>query len=100
SQIMSQLKIATPIVKTVSETAAGPTATFLFTASSIKIGSIELKNVQCAFQPAAAMNLLGGSFLSNFDYSINERDHTITFIPHSENARISDNNTIAPVSGG
>jgi clan AA aspartic protease (TIGR02281 family) len=99
NQIMSQLKISSPLVKTVSDTAAGPTASFLFTASSIKIGSIELRNVQCTYQPASAMNLLGGSFLSNFHYSINELDHTITFIPNSENVRITDNNTMEPVSG-
>ena len=48
--------------------------------------------------PAISQNLLGGSFLSNFHYYINELDHTITFIPNSENVHITDN-TMEPVSG-
>ncbi len=99
NQTMNQLRVTTPLIKTVADTAAGPTVSFLFTASSIKIGTIELRNVQCAYTPASSMNnLLGGSFLSNFHYSINELNHTITFIPNNENVQITDN-TLEPVSG-
>ncbi len=99
SQMMGQLKITTPLVKTVSSTAAGPVASFLFMASSVKIGTIELKNVQCAYQPSLSMNLLGGSFLSNFHYSVNEVDHTITFIPNTGNVSITGNSVEAATSG-
>lgn len=59
---------------------------------------MELKNVQCSYVPAASQNLLGGSFLANFHYYINEVDQTITFIPNSENVHIT-NNIMEPVSG-
>lgn len=99
SQTMNQLRILTPLRPSISNTASGPTPSFLFNVASIRIGSLELKNVQCSYLPATSENLLGGSFLSNFHYYINEQDQTITFIPNSENVRITNNNTMEPVSG-
>jgi clan AA aspartic protease (TIGR02281 family) len=98
NQTMNQLRITTPLIRTIANTASGPTYAYQFKASTIKVGSMELKNVQCSYLPAASENLLGGSFLSNFHYYINESDHTITFIPNSENVQITDS-TIDPVSG-
>lgn len=98
TRAMNQLQITTPLTRTISNTAAGQTYAFLFKASTIKVGSMELKNVQCAYLPDTSENLLGGSFLSNFHYYINEVDRTITFIPNSERVRIMDN-TIESVDG-
>ena len=98
NQTINQLRITTPLIRTITNTAAGPTDAFLFQASSIKVGSMELRNVQCSYVPAASDNLLGGSFLSNFHYYINELDHTITFIPNSEKVQITGN-TMDPISG-
>lgn len=99
TQTMNQLRISSPLRPSTVNTASGPTPAYLFNAASIRIGSLELKNVQCSYLPASSQNLLGGSFLSNFHYYINEQDETITFIPNSENVRITNNNTLEPVSG-
>jgi clan AA aspartic protease (TIGR02281 family) len=68
----------------VTQTPAGLTTAYMFRVPSIKLGSIELRNIECAYVPTSPINLLGGSFLSNFTYSINEEDQTITFIPRGE----------------
>ncbi|MBF0328796.1 MAG: retroviral-like aspartic protease family protein [Nitrospirae bacterium] len=64
-----------------AESANGSVESFSFIADSVKLGSIELKNVEIHYVPKSAMNLLGGTFLSNFDYFVSERSGAITFFP-------------------
>jgi clan AA aspartic protease (TIGR02281 family) len=84
----------------ISQTASGPTISYMFRMPSIKLGTIELRNVECAYVPASEDNLLGGSFLANFVYSINEADQTITFIPRGEKILYTDTGIeVAPGEG-
>jgi len=61
-----------------SSTAGGLVDVYLFKCNSIKVGTMEVKNVGCSYIPTLPHNLLGNSFLSHFSYSFNESDNTIT----------------------
>lgn len=87
---INNLGIRSFLRSAISQTPAGPTTSYIFRMPSIKIGQIELNNIECAYIPTSADNFLGGSFLSNFIYSINEEDQTITFIPRGEKIRYID----------
>ncbi|MFA5354864.1 MAG: retropepsin-like aspartic protease [Thermodesulfovibrionales bacterium] len=60
-------------------TANGPVNSYLFTIPSMKAGHLEVADVDCVYMPTLRENLLGGSFLSHFQFTINERDSTVTF---------------------
>ena len=95
---MQTIPNASPMIPTIMTTAGTPVKAYLFKAHSIKIGNMELFNVQCAYIPQTENNLLGGSFLANFHYYINEIDKTLTLIPNNERVKIKDNN-IETISG-
>ncbi|MDP3048319.1 MAG: retropepsin-like aspartic protease [Thermodesulfovibrionales bacterium] len=61
-------------------TASGRSVGYIFYAS-VKLGSFEVRDVECSYVPSSAHNLLGGSFLKHFNYSVDESAGTITFIP-------------------
>lgn len=64
--------------KKVHDTAAGSVWAYYFPCS-ITLGSFEVLNIQCSYNPEnVGENLLGGSFLKNFNYSFNESENTIT----------------------
>ncbi|PIU58196.1 MAG: hypothetical protein COS89_01600 [Deltaproteobacteria bacterium CG07_land_8_20_14_0_80_38_7] len=64
--------------KKIHSTAAGDVWSYYFPCS-VTIGSFEVSNIQCSYNPEnTGGNLLGGSFLKNFNYSINESENTIT----------------------
>ena len=66
--------------KKIHSTAAGDVWAYYFPCS-VTLGSFEVLNVQCSYNPEnTGENLLGGSFLKNFNYSFNESDNTLTFI--------------------
>lgn len=71
---------------------------YLFECNSIRLGIMTIHNVTCAYLPTLNKNLLGNSFLSNFIYSVNEGEGTITLIPKGNKTYISDNK-IMPVEG-
>jgi len=52
-------------------TAAGKTISYPFIARSVKLGNIEIHDIECAYVPSLTNNLLGGTFLKNFKYTIN-----------------------------
>ena len=64
--------------KTSMSTANGIVEGYAFDLSTVRLGTMEVANVECQYAPYTRDNLLGGSFLSNFNYSINETDQTIT----------------------
>ncbi|TAN45781.1 MAG: hypothetical protein EPN22_01145 [Nitrospirae bacterium] len=66
------------------ESANGSVESYSFIAESVRVGSIELKDVEIHYVPKSAMNLLGGTFLSNFDYFVSERTGAITFFPFTD----------------
>ena len=80
-----QLNIKTFMEEVTINTTNGITKGYLFTTNSIKVGNIELNNIKCIYQPTLKENLLGGSFLSNFNYFFNEQEQTISLIPKKEN---------------
>jgi clan AA aspartic protease (TIGR02281 family) len=64
--------------KGISNTAGGSVLSYYFPCS-ITLGSFEVSNIQCSYNAEnTSFNLLGGSFLKNFNYSINESENTIT----------------------
>jgi hypothetical protein len=72
-------------------TPAGRTLAYPFIASSFKIGRITLQNIEAAYAPTAKDNLLGGSFLQNFTYTIDEIRQVVYFSPIDNNVRLQDN---------
>ena len=62
-------------------TPGGAAVSYSFICESIKVGGIEVKNVRCVYIPAMRGTLLGGSFLSLFNYSVDENNRAITFSP-------------------
>ena len=71
---------------------------YLFECASVKLGTMTINNVTCTYVPTLSSNLLGNSFLSNFIYSVNEEEETITLIPRGNKTYILDNR-IMPVEG-
>ena len=72
------------------QTAGGMSIGYTFKCASIKMANIEVQNVDCHYSPDGFHNLLGGSFLKNFNYYIDEMSQTITLIPRSEKAIVKD----------
>jgi len=72
------------------QTAGGMSIGYTFKCDSIKMANIEVQNVDCHYSPEGFHNLLGGSFLKNFNYYIDEMSQTITLIPRSEKAIVKD----------
>jgi clan AA aspartic protease (TIGR02281 family) len=78
SETVKKLGITEFKQKVSLSSANGMVEGYLFTIPSIRLGTMEAINVVCAYVPSTTTNLLGGSFLSNFNYSVNEDEHTIT----------------------
>ncbi len=72
------------------QTAGGMSIGYTFKCDSIKMANIEVQNVECHYSPEGFHNLLGGSFLKNFNYYVDEMSQTITLIPRSEKAIVKD----------
>ncbi len=70
------------------KTAGGIVTAYRFVCSTVKIGDFEIKDVDCAYNPSASENLLGGTFLTHFNYYIDELASTITLVPKSEKAEL------------
>lgn len=64
--------------KKIHSTAGGNVWAYYFPCS-VLLGSFEVSNVQCSYNPELKDNLLGGSFLKNFNYSVNESEGAVTF---------------------
>jgi|GEM_PF-2447075 len=63
--------------KEIHSTAGGDVWAYYFPCS-VALGSFEVFNLQCSYNPESKHNLLGGSFLKNFNYSINESEQALT----------------------
>lgn len=70
------------------KTAGGIVTAYGFVCSTVKIGDFEIKDIDCAYNPSASENLLGGTFLTHFNYYIDELASTITLVPKSEKAEL------------
>lgn len=77
SDAVRKLGIKSFVREAVVNTANGRTASYQFYAS-VKLGSFEVKDVECGYSPASSQNLLGGSFLKHFNYAVDESVGTIT----------------------
>ncbi len=66
------------IKRGVVETPGGKTISFSFYCDKITLGLYTVTNVECVYIPSLEGILLGGSFLSFFNYSVNANDMTIT----------------------
>lgn len=69
--------------KLTGDSANGAVDSYSFQAESVKVGSLELKNVEVHYVPNSRINMLGGSFLSNFNYFVSEEYRSITFFPYN-----------------
>jgi clan AA aspartic protease (TIGR02281 family) len=78
---IQRLGISRFMRKARSFTAAGPVDGYLFQCASIKLGTMTVNNATCEYQPTLSGNLLGNSFLSNFKYTINDEEETVTLVP-------------------
>ena len=85
SDTIKRLGISRFIKKIKTSTAGGVVDAYLFECASVKLGTMTINNVTCTYVPTLSSNLLGNSFLSNFIYSVNEEEETITLIPRVEN---------------
>lgn len=70
--------------RVMSHTANGKAYGYLFKCASVRLGQVEVKDVECKYMPNLNMNLLGRAFLKNFNLSINELEKTLTLVPISE----------------
>lgn len=77
SDAVRKLGVKSFVREIMVNTTSGRTASYQFYAS-IKLGSFEVNDVECGYIPASSQNLLGGSFLKHFNYSIDESVGTIT----------------------
>lgn len=82
------------------KTAGGIVVGYKFVCSTIKVGDFEIKDVDCAYNPSASENLLGGTFLTHFNYYIDELTSTITLVPKSEKAELVDGELRIPKGQG
>jgi clan AA aspartic protease (TIGR02281 family) len=71
-------------------TAGGNTTAYPFTASSVKIGTLTLNNIQGTYIPTSRENLLGGTFLKNFTYTVDEQNQVIHFKPNNNNYQLQE----------
>jgi clan AA aspartic protease (TIGR02281 family) len=74
-------------------TAAGHAIAYPFIAKSMKLGNIEIHDIECAYTPSLKDNLLGGTFLKNFEYTISEQKQTIVFTPINNTVVLTPTNT-------
>lgn len=82
------------------KTAGGIVTAYRFVCATVKIGDFEIKDVDCAYNPSASENLLGGTFLTHFNYYIDELASTITLVPKSEKAELIDGELRIPKGHG
>jgi clan AA aspartic protease (TIGR02281 family) len=80
SSTIQRLGISRFTRKITTSTAGGPVAAYPFQCDSIKLGTVTVHNVACEYVPTLSSNLLGNSFLSNFSYTVNDADETITLV--------------------
>lgn len=78
SDVINKLGIRSFTGQHISHTAGGVVPSYTFKCSSVKVGNMEVKNIDCSYLPTNSHNLLGNSFLSHFSYSFNEKERTIT----------------------
>lgn len=78
SDTVRKLGVKSFVREVMVNTANGRAISYQFYAS-VKLGSFEVKDVECGYSPASSHNLLGGSFLKHFNYTVNESIGTITF---------------------
>lgn len=81
-------------------TASGVVTAYKFSCSSVKIADFEIRNVDCSYNPSAKYNLFGNTFLSYFNYYIDELSQTITLVSKSEKAELVDGELKIPKSEG
>lgn len=72
-----------------ASTAGGYVTQYSFMASSIRVGLIDLRNIEIWYAPTASESILGASFFSYFNYFIDEENKTITFIEKGKRLYIS-----------
>lgn len=78
SNAIKKLGITQFTDKKIHSTAGGDVWAYYFPCT-IALGSFEVSGIQCSYNPEnRGGNLLGGSFLKNFNYSFNESEITIT----------------------
>ena len=72
-----------------ANTVGGYVTQYSFIASSIRVGRIELRDIEVWYAPTASESILGASFFSYFNYFIDEENRTITFIEKGKKLYIS-----------
>lgn len=83
AEAMQKLGISKFSKKLSGDSVNGTVQSYCFIAGSVKVGATEIRDVEIHYIPNSKMNLLGGTFLSNFNYFVSERDKSITFFPYS-----------------
>lgn len=83
-EVYASLGINKIIGRTISNTAGGYVHGDAFIIPSVKIGRIEVKNIRATYNDVITVNLLGGEFLKNFHYFVDEKNQTITFLTDDE----------------
>jgi len=78
SDTINKLGIRSFSGQVMAYTAGGVVPAYTFKCSSVKVGNMEVKDIDCSYLPTNSHNLLGNSFLSHFSYSFNARNNTIT----------------------
>ncbi|MCE5193840.1 MAG: retroviral-like aspartic protease family protein [Nitrospiraceae bacterium] len=81
-------------------TASGVVTAYKFSCNSVKIAAFEIRNVDCSYNPSAKHNLFGNTFLSHFNYYIDELSQTITLVSKSEKAELVGGELRIPKSEG
>jgi|GEM_PF-3304566 len=79
--VIQKLNIQNFTHKKIHSTAGGDVWAYYFPCI-ITLGSFEISNIECSYNQESPNDfiLLGGTFLKNFNYSIDESEQTITFI--------------------
>ncbi len=91
SETFRRLGIQKVMEKATAHTAGGIVDQYVFEVQSVKIGNIEARNVVATYVPTSDINLLGGTFLNNFKYLIDDKNKIITFFPREKEISLPEN---------
>jgi clan AA aspartic protease (TIGR02281 family) len=74
-------KIGSPFIlgQGKNHTAGGVVPAYFFKLFSVKLGSIEARNIIASTHDGLEVNILGADFFKHFNYFVNEREKAITF---------------------
>lgn len=89
-EIYEKLGVDRIIQKGKASTASGVVDTYIFILRSVKVGNVELYNVPASYSPAYTQNLLGNSFIGNFNYFVEEHTKIIKFLQKGSNLPVPE----------